>query len=361
MLLFSVSYIYLALKVLICIFASQRKLDECSVAKSVQGVSGVKASTLIDHFTGVAKLQAERIRQLGESLTGGGGFGNKNNTNSKLFGKDVGMWGTHWLQLEAHLLNKQNSELKNELEKLSSKHESQVNESTKEIETLKEELIKVRKETNLTISVLSQRSELAESRSASVASHLKKETERSSLFEQNLHALKDELDKTKQEASLKISSLLSPYTTASCTVDMTGIQRGGLASTSTKLASDDNMSRRILELESLLKERSSQVGVLMETVEALQVTTAASASTRHRGQGQDRGQDRGGTDDNDDPLTPIWALTSMKKQVAKLSVEYSAALASAGMQERRSAHLARLTEDTQNESKFICFLKTSSC
>lgn len=117
------------------------------------------------------------------------------------------------------------------------------------------------------------------------------------------------------------------------------------------------------QLESLLAERTSQCGVLMETVEALQtalssraargvgsdddgvnhnngganVATAANAQNRSGGGGF--GDNLGGDYDEEVSDEKDWAMRAVLKRIAKVTVECTAISSAAGMHERRSLQL----------------------
>jgi hypothetical protein len=123
--------------------------DRHRVQASVEGVAGVSALRLIEHFAGVASLQADRIRQLGNALAGQGGFtlGGLGNALGAAAGgplpeahaaaasadghSDRGggswklrseAWVRHWATLEAHVLAKQNAHLKRDAERAAEAH-----------------------------------------------------------------------------------------------------------------------------------------------------------------------------------------------------------------------------------------------
>ena len=52
----------------------QNDIDKHKVQTSIAGVSGVSALALMEHFAGVASLQADRLRQLGQAIAGKGHF-----------------------------------------------------------------------------------------------------------------------------------------------------------------------------------------------------------------------------------------------------------------------------------------------
>jgi hypothetical protein len=125
-------------------------------------------------------------------------------------------------------------------------------------------------------------------------------------------------------------------------------------------------------LESLLAERTSQCGVLMETVEALQtaLSSRAARSVRddndHSNRGTSSGgdgaaaaatdQERGGGGggeafgdyEEDSSDEKDWAMRAVLKRIAKVTVECTSASSAAGMHERRSLQLASALSQAEN-------------
>ena len=103
----------------------QLAAERNAVAKSVEDVPGADPLTLIEHFAGIAELQAVRIRELSEALAGKGdwtltsgsgeGAASSHDKRRRLA---TGKWVRQWAQLEAHVLGKQNVNLKEDINRL---------------------------------------------------------------------------------------------------------------------------------------------------------------------------------------------------------------------------------------------------
>ena len=164
----------------------QNDIDKHKVQTSIAGVSGVSALALMEHFAGVASLQADRLRQLGQARAGKGHFtlgiglgqalgsasggplperagmqepssvsgnfidGGGGALSSSLSPQDshsqlgTSAWVRHWSILEAHVLAKQNAALKDASSRADETHLQEVQELQTKLEAANEEVKKER-------------------------------------------------------------------------------------------------------------------------------------------------------------------------------------------------------------------------
>jgi len=166
--------------------ALQNDIDKHKVQTSLAGVAGVSALELMEHFAGVAALQADRLRELGQAIAGQGQFtlgigvgqalgaasggplpesqvkhGAATATGSGVggaFGRSLVMpssslqegssrsqlgtsdWVRHWSMLEAHVLAKQNAALKEASSRADQSHQREVQALQTKLEAANDEV-----------------------------------------------------------------------------------------------------------------------------------------------------------------------------------------------------------------------------
>ena len=313
----------------------QLAAERNAVAKSVEDVPGADPLTLIEHFAGIAELQAVRIRELSEALAGKGdwtltsgsgeGAASSHDKRRRLA---TGKWVRQWAQLEAHVLGKQNVNLKEDINRLGALNDRDLANLKEEMAILQKDLQISRTESAKAKRQLEKKLALAESQAAVVKDHLDCEVARTTKLQSELDGIREAADATKQMNDAATRGAAE----AAATLSQPPAAVGGAAA---------GGEERREHMESLLAERTSQIGVLMETVEALQSTISgmAAGGSNHVGQ---IGMAAATPDSS--------LLQSVLKRVVKLTMETTSAMALASMNERRATQLSRSLQESERQA-----------
>ena len=189
------------------------ELDRSQVARSVEGVAGCGALELIEHFAGIAELQANRIKDLSEALAGKGGWtlrpfgardgggsggGDDNGDDDDLRGpvlgaagglcglfgdeqapeKITGKWSRHWSTLEAHVLSKQLASVRSDLRAVTAAAAADEQRARANAETLRTSAHDSEKRAQAQLRTAAQRAALAEEQAALAMQHVSRERQK---------------------------------------------------------------------------------------------------------------------------------------------------------------------------------------
>jgi len=359
--------------------STQDELDSLKIISTLEGIEGIDPLTILEKFATTAVDQEREIGRLKRRLQSGGTNANDDNdfAANKENEADSTNVDRNLEKLKVDRLVARNRELESELEILHSKNHTNKErdlENNRNSEMVHRESTQKFKRIN---SKLNRRLISSEAECEELRTKIELLQNKDIENDESLRLANSELERTKQKLVLQ----------------------SNLAAKAASLHGDNSMKpaihSEVARLQSLLDERTSQVTVLLQSIESLQSASAVinSVKPKNDNDNSDSASESMETTNNDTNTTNTinndssasvsisipdddsifndnvmmnthknngnnasanWALQNISKRVVSLTAELSSSMAVAAMMERRAE---RLTREVEQRNKLTSFLE----